>query len=77
MNIATSPRWSPATLTDKSDKDPMTIDYKFTPAERDHAVLCELEVAAMRRHRDPPGLLTGEASQADWDKAVEERRHAL
>lgn len=74
MNIATSPRWSPATLTEKTDKDPMTIDFVMTKAEKDHALICELERRAMQAHRDPPGLVVGMATESEWNAAVEARR---
>lgn len=63
-----SPGWAKVTLCEEP-KDPMTIDYKFTPAERDHALICELEVAAMKRHRNPPGLDAHEISWAEYAAA--------
>jgi len=62
--IAKFPRWHP--ITEISEKpDPMAIDFVMTKAEKDHAILCELERRAMQAHRVPPGYEVGEAT---WDE---------
>lgn len=66
-------RFTPVTLTDDKP-DPMLIEYSMTRAEKDHAILCELERRLMQAHRVPPGYEVGEATQAEWNAAVEARR---
>lgn len=70
------PSFRPVTLRDEPN-DPMTIDYKFSPSDTDHAVICKLEVMAMQRHRDPIGLETGTATWAEFQAARDSFRGSL
>lgn len=60
--------FKPVTLRDEPN-DPMIIEYKTTPNDRDKVTMCRLEVMAMQRHRDPEGLEVGEATMAEWIEA--------
>lgn len=62
----------PVTLTDP--KPIPSIPFVMTNADKDIAMLARLEIIAMKGHRKPAGLVTGTATQAEWDAAVREFR---
>lgn len=80
MNITKRPSFQPVTLAEpKPDTDPLArpIPYVITPQLLDTAVMCRLEIEAMRRFRAPEGLEVGEATQAEWDSALAKFRVTL
>ena len=72
------PTWQPATIpaTPPVDPDPRSkpIDFSLTAAERDIAVLANLEILAMHRKPFTPGL---EVKHLDPSELTDEQRKAL
>jgi hypothetical protein len=69
--MATTNRWSPATIPVRDPVDPKAlpdIDFTLTPAERDIAVLAKLDILAMKaaqRAAFTPGLVVTDLSPED------------
>ena len=65
-------QFRPVTETDPKP-DPMLIEYRTTPQQRDDLAIARLHVEAhkrsIERHRDPEGLTVTDASMADFLEA--------
>lgn len=69
------PNWTPATIADpKPDPDPRAkpVEFVLTSADRSKVAIVQCDIAAMqRRFRQPEGLVTGTATESEWNEARE------